>query len=81
MNAPQEHVRPMPPLIPVPRAVKLMPFSRASAYRYAENGELPVQRFGRRVYVPRAKLAKLLQVEESELPYIEAELSTAEEAA
>jgi hypothetical protein len=35
----------LPVLISVPRAAELLGISRASAYRYAESGELPVKRF------------------------------------
>ena len=45
----------LPPLIPVPRAAEILGLSRASAYRYAAAGDLPVQRFGGRVYVVTAK--------------------------
>lgn len=51
----------LPPLIPVPRAAEILGLSRASAYRYAAAGELPVQRFGGRVYVVTAKIRHLLE--------------------
>jgi hypothetical protein len=38
----------------------LLGLSRASAYRYAAAGELPTKRYGRRVYVIRARLADVL---------------------
>jgi excisionase family DNA binding protein len=44
----------------VPDAAKFLGLSRASAYRYAEAGQLPIKRFGRRVYVVRALLTELL---------------------
>lgn len=46
-----------PALIPVPEAAKVLGISRASAYRYAAAGHLPIKRFGRRMYVIRARLA------------------------
>lgn len=46
-----------PALISVPDAAALLGLSRASAYRYAAAGHLPVKRFGRRVYVIRERLA------------------------
>jgi excisionase family DNA binding protein len=44
----------------VPEAAKFLGLSRASAYRYAEAGQLPIKRFGRRVYVVRERLADFL---------------------
>src|SRR5688572_2955787 len=49
----------LPALISIPRAAKLLGLSRASAYRYAASGDLPVQRFGGRVYVVTAKIRHL----------------------
>lgn len=51
----------MPVLIAVPRAAELLGISRASAYRYAESGELPVKRLGGRVFVVRDRLRDLLE--------------------
>jgi excisionase family DNA binding protein len=51
----------LPVLISVPRAAALLGISRASAYRYAESGDLPAKRLGGRVYVITAKLAELLE--------------------
>jgi excisionase family DNA binding protein len=51
----------LPVLISVPRAAELLGISRASAYRYAESGELPVKRFGGRVFVVRDRLRDLLE--------------------
>lgn len=50
----------LPALIPVPLAAKILGLSRASAYRYAAAGELPVKRLGSRVYVITAKIRPLL---------------------
>lgn len=51
----------LPVLIAVPRAAALLGISRASAYRYAESGELPVKRLGGRVFVVRDRLRDLLE--------------------
>lgn len=52
----------LPPLIPVPVAGEILGFRRATAYRYAAAGGLPVRRFGgRRLYVVKAKLRELLE--------------------
>lgn len=48
-----------PALISVSDAASLLGISRASAYRYADAGLLPVKRLGHRVYVVRARLADL----------------------
>lgn len=63
----------LPPLIPLPTAAKMLGLSRASAYRYAASDELPVRRFGRRVYALRSGLARLLDVEENQLPNVNEE--------
>ncbi|MBP2330639.1 excisionase family DNA binding protein [Kibdelosporangium banguiense] len=59
MSTPDK-IPPLPALISVEEAAKILGLKRASAYRYAAAGELPVKRFGRRVYVVRAKLADML---------------------
>ena len=51
----------LPVLIAVPRAAELLGISRASAYRYAEAGELPVKRLGGRIFVVRDRLRDLLE--------------------
>jgi excisionase family DNA binding protein len=51
----------LPVLIPVPRAAELLGISRASAYRYAEAGELPVKRLGGRIFVVRDRLRHFLE--------------------
>ena len=50
----------LPALLPVPLAAQILGLSRASAYRYAAAGELPVKRLGGRVYVITAKLRRLV---------------------
>jgi len=54
----------LPPLISVPQAADLMGLTRPTAYRYAQQGYLPVRRFGpRRVLVITAKLRTLLETD------------------
>jgi predicted DNA-binding transcriptional regulator AlpA len=50
----------LPALISVPRAAELLGLTRASAYRYAASGELPVKRLGGRVYIITAKIRPLI---------------------
>lgn len=50
----------LPALISVPHAAKLLGLARASAYRYAASGDLPVKRLGGRVYVITAKIRPLI---------------------
>ena len=50
----------LPMLLAVPRAAQLLGISRASAYRLASRGELPVRRLGGRVYVVTASLRDLM---------------------
>jgi hypothetical protein len=57
----------LPALIPVPVAGQILGLMRATAYRYAATGDLPVQRFGgRRVYVVKARLRPLLLTDGNE---------------
>jgi hypothetical protein len=57
-------VEDLPALLTVPRAAAILGLSRASAYRYAAAGDLPVQRFGGRVYVVTARIRHLLEGKE-----------------
>ena len=50
----------LPALISVPVAAEILGLKRASAYRYAANGELPVKRLGGRVYIITVKIRALL---------------------
>lgn len=50
----------LPALISIPQAAKLLGLPRASAYRYAAAGDLPVKRLGGRVYVITAKIRPLI---------------------
>jgi predicted site-specific integrase-resolvase len=54
----------LPLLIPVPQAAKLLGISRAAAYRFANAGDLPTKRLGRRVYVVTARLRKFVGTED-----------------
>lgn len=55
----------LPLLLAVPRAAKLLGISRASAYRLAASGDLPVRHLGGRVYVVTALLRQLVAGEEN----------------
>ncbi len=50
----------LPALLTIPRAATLLGISRASAYRYAAAGELPIRRLGGRVYVVTAQLLAMV---------------------
>lgn len=51
----------LPVLISVPKAAALLGIARSSAYRYAEDGELPTRRLGGRVYVVTARLRDFVE--------------------
>jgi hypothetical protein len=50
----------LPALISVPLAAELLGLKRASAYRYAANGELPVKRLGGRIFIITAGIRPLI---------------------
>ena len=52
----------LPPLLSVEQASELLGVSRSVGYRAAASGDLPTWRWGRRVYVPTARLLELLGV-------------------
>jgi excisionase family DNA binding protein len=52
----------LPPLLGVEQACELLGVSRSVGYRAASSGDLPTLRWGRRVYVPTARLLELLGV-------------------
>ncbi len=56
----RQTVEQLPALLTVPRAAELLGISRASAYRYAAAGELPVRRLGGRVYVVTSRLLVMI---------------------
>lgn len=51
----------LPVLIEVPRAAKILGISRSAAYRFANDGELPARRLGRRLYIVTAKLREFAE--------------------
>jgi predicted DNA-binding transcriptional regulator AlpA len=51
----------LPLLISVPKAADLLGISRAAAYRFANTGDLPVKRLGRRLYVVTARLREFIE--------------------
>ncbi len=51
------------PVLSVERAAQLLGIGRATAYAAAQRGEIPTLRFGRRIVVPTAQLARLLGVD------------------
>lgn len=51
----------LPLLLAVPRAAKILGISRASAYRLAAAGELPVRHLGGRIYVVTGHLRRLIE--------------------
>lgn len=48
------------------RARELLGMSRSAVYRAAAAGHLPTLRFGRRVYVPTARLLAMLGIDAEE---------------
>lgn len=51
----------VPPFISVDQASEFLGLSRSAGYRAASTGYLPVVRWGRRMYVPTARLLALVQ--------------------
>lgn len=50
----------LPALLSVPRPAVILGISRASAYRFAATGQLPVRRLGGRLFVVTAQLKAFL---------------------
>ena len=50
----------LPPTLRIEHAAKLLVLSPSSAYRAAANGQLPTLAFGRRLFVPTARLLEML---------------------
>jgi excisionase family DNA binding protein len=50
----------LPALLRVEQAGELLGLSRSAAYRAAAGGDLPTIRFGRRLYVPTARLLAMV---------------------
>jgi excisionase family DNA binding protein len=60
---PTSHQLPeLPPLISVEQACKLLGISLSAGYRAAASGDLPTLRWGRRLYVPTARLLAMVGV-------------------
>jgi excisionase family DNA binding protein len=64
--SPMTTLEDLPPTISVERAGEILGVSRRSAYRAAQQGELPTVRLGRRLLVPTARLLIMLGVERSD---------------
>ena len=54
----------LPALLRVEQAGELLGISRSAAYRAATSGDIPTIRFGRRMYVPTARLLALVGLEQ-----------------
>jgi excisionase family DNA binding protein len=50
----------LPPLLSVQQACELLGVSRSAGYRAAASGDLPTLRWGRRLYIPTARLLELV---------------------
>jgi predicted site-specific integrase-resolvase len=65
MSSPRASTTPattaLPGLLSVPKAAEILGISRASAYRYAASGDLPIRRLGGRVYVVTARLMDIIE--------------------
>jgi excisionase family DNA binding protein len=55
------------PLISVEEAAALLGIGRSAGYRAAASGDLPTLRWGRRVYVPTARLLNMIGAREAEI--------------
>ena len=51
------------PVMTVTEAARVLHISRGSAYEAVKAGEIPSIRIGRRIVIPTAALARLLQLE------------------
>jgi hypothetical protein len=60
-GSPPQDIDSLPLLLAVPRAATILGISRASAYRLAASGELPVRHLGGRVYVVTKLLRQLVE--------------------
>jgi excisionase family DNA binding protein len=50
----------LPPLLSVSEASRLLGITRDAGYRAARAGDLPTLRWGRRLYVPTARLREVV---------------------
>jgi excisionase family DNA binding protein len=58
----------LPPMISVERACELLGVSRSVGYRAAKAGDLPTLRWGRRLYVPTARLLEMVGLQGEDRP-------------
>jgi len=54
------------PTVSVPDAARALGISRNSAYDSVQRGEIPAERYGRRIVVPTAWLRRTLQIGEDQ---------------
>jgi excisionase family DNA binding protein len=52
------------PTVPVPEAAEILGIGRGTAFKAANDGELKVLKFGRRMVVPTSELKRMLGIEE-----------------
>jgi excisionase family DNA binding protein len=62
MNVKSAELSKLPALLRVDEACQFLGISRSAGYRAAAAGDLPTIRFGRRLYVPTARLCALVGV-------------------
>ena len=55
------------PLMSVEEACELLGIGRSAGYRAAASGDLPTLRWGRRLYVPTARLLRMIGTREAEI--------------
>lgn len=53
----------LPVLMTIEQTAQLLGISRSAAYRAAAAGQIPTIRFGRRLFVPTARLLEMLGIE------------------
>lgn len=53
----------LPVLMTIEQTAQLLGISRSAAYRAAAAGQIPTVRFGRRLFVPTARLLEMLGIE------------------
>lgn len=58
----------LPPLLRMEQACEVLGISRSAGYRAAAAGRIPTLRWGRRVYVPTARLLAMLGLEVESAP-------------
>jgi len=60
-DAPVDLDLPDKPMFSVEEVAAILGVGRATAYRCANTGEIPALRLGRRLFIPRAALARMLR--------------------